>query len=177
MDNLRAPAVPSMPRATTSDTSKAALIARQIRVLLSAYRRDDYSDPDAFVAQLGTVLTGYSEPVIMHVTSPQTGLQRTCKFPPSIAEVVEACEAEATRDHRRRERRGMFAGMVPAVAIRGPSMESRLCAKFGIRAVPHGWDAVEVYMQARQHGENFRNVVESILVAQAGGPAEPPEAA
>lgn len=149
-------------------------------MLLSAYRRDDYADPDAFVAQLGAVLQGYSEAIIAHVTSPQTGLQRTCKFPPSIAEVVEACEQEATRRHRQEERRDRFAGMVPAQQIRGFSFERKICEKFGLRAIPKGWDAVEVYIQARAHGANLRNVVESALLAQDGRQSEypePPEAA
>ena len=120
------------------------------------------------MAQLGTVLQGYSDAVIAHVTSPQTGLQRTCKFPPSIAEVVTACEEEATRLHRRREQ-DRYAGMVPVARTRGPTMESRLCAKFGLRAIPRGWDAVEVYQQARAHGANFRTVVENMLIAQAAG--------
>jgi hypothetical protein len=35
------------------------------------------------------VLERYGDEVIDAVTSPNTGIQRTCKFPPSIAEVVE----------------------------------------------------------------------------------------
>lgn len=46
------------------------------------------------MAQLGMVLEDYPDAVIIAVTSPRTGLQRRSKWPPSIAEVVEACEAE-----------------------------------------------------------------------------------
>lgn len=35
------------------------------------------------------VIERYDDKVIEVVTSPVTGIQRTCKFPPSIAEVVE----------------------------------------------------------------------------------------
>lgn len=61
-------------------------------MLLSAYRRDDYADPRGFVTQLGVVLEKYPEWVVRYVTSPDTGIQRRQKFPPSIAEVVSACE-------------------------------------------------------------------------------------
>lgn len=64
-------------------------------MLLSAYRRDDLADADGFVAQLGVVLEDYSEAVIIAVTGPRSGLQRRCKWLPTIAEVIEACEAEA----------------------------------------------------------------------------------
>lgn len=43
------------------------------------------------------VLERYPDDVIRSVTSPVTGIQRTCKFPPSIAEVVEFID-----DHIRR---------------------------------------------------------------------------
>lgn len=46
------------------------------------------------MAQLGVVLEDYPDEVIIAVTSPRTGLQRRIKFPPTIAEVVEACQAE-----------------------------------------------------------------------------------
>jgi hypothetical protein len=47
------------------------------------------------LVQLGLVLEQYDDAVIRWVTSPLTGIQRQCKFPPSIAEVVEACDYNA----------------------------------------------------------------------------------
>ena len=61
-------------------------------MVFSAYRKDDYADPIGFVTQLGVILEKYPEWVVRYVTSPETGIQRTCKFPPSIAEIVSACE-------------------------------------------------------------------------------------
>ena len=61
-------------------------------MLLSAYRKDEWADPESFVAQLGIVLGGYSDDVVNYVTDPRTGIQRSSKWPPSIAEVVDACE-------------------------------------------------------------------------------------
>jgi hypothetical protein len=65
-----------------------------------SYRRDDFADPDAFLALLGTVLERYSDPVIRECCSPLSGIVRKCKFPPSVAEIVEFCDAEKARADR-----------------------------------------------------------------------------
>jgi hypothetical protein len=78
--------------ANSGHGSKAALIAKQVEILFSAYRRADYEDPRGFVVQLGTVLEDYPEEVILQVTSPKTGIQRRLKWPPSLAEIVEECD-------------------------------------------------------------------------------------
>lgn len=61
-------------------------------MLFSAYRRDDFADPDGFVAQLGVILCDFPEEVVTYVTSPKTGMQRRSKWPPTISEIVTACE-------------------------------------------------------------------------------------
>lgn len=66
-------------------------------MIFSAYRRDDFADPDGFAVQLGAVLEQYPDDVIRFVTSPRTGIQRKAKFPPTIAEIVEMCDAEVAR--------------------------------------------------------------------------------
>jgi hypothetical protein len=43
------------------------------------------------------VLERYDDKVIREVSSPATGIQRTCKFPPSIAEVVEFIDEHIRR--------------------------------------------------------------------------------
>ena len=70
------------------------------------------------MAQLGTVLSDYPEEVIVHVTSPRTGIQRRTKWPPSISEVIEACE-EACRYFKVVEQGKAWKTMVP-VAIAPP---------------------------------------------------------
>lgn len=142
------------------------MISLSIERLFSAYRRDDYADSAGFFAQLGAVFEGYPESVIDHVTSPRTGLQRTCKFPPSVAEVVEACEREAAEQFRSRQRQQQFAGRVAVpTPPRGPSMAQRLCAKYRIPGIPAGWDAVEVTKQAAKHVADFPRVVAEMLRA------------
>ncbi len=63
-----------------------------MQVLFSAYRRDDFADPEGFLAQLGTILSEFPEEVVTYITSPQTGIQRRSKWPPTISEVLEACQ-------------------------------------------------------------------------------------
>ena len=81
----------AQPKATSParvDLDRSAWINARAQMVLSAYRRDDFADPDSFRLQLGMVLERYPDPIIEDGTSPLTGIQRYCKFPPSIAEVV-----------------------------------------------------------------------------------------
>jgi hypothetical protein len=68
--------------------------------VFGSYRRDDFADPDSFLLQLGMVLERYSDDIIREVTSPVTGVQRRSKFPPAIAEMVEACDDAQERANR-----------------------------------------------------------------------------
>lgn len=45
------------------------------------------------MASLGAVLEEFPDEVIIYVTDPRTGIQRRSKWPPTISEVLEACEA------------------------------------------------------------------------------------
>ena len=69
------------------------------QMVLASYRRDDFADPDNYVIQLGMVIERYPDAIIKQATSPVTGIQRTCKFPPSIAEVVEFCNEMQRRSN------------------------------------------------------------------------------
>lgn len=71
--------------------------------LFSAYRVDQYGDPEGFKASLGLVLEQYPNEVILYVCDPRTGVQRHCKWPPTISEIVEACDARVA-DLKRKER-------------------------------------------------------------------------
>ena len=81
---------------------RSAWILLQCRQILSAYRRDDFADPEGFILQLLTVLERYPDDIIVDVTNPTSGIQRQCKFPPSIAEIVEACDSHIARAERLR---------------------------------------------------------------------------
>jgi hypothetical protein len=75
--------------------SRESLILRCQRIIFSAYRSDQYSDPEGYMASLGAVLEQYQNEVIVYVTDPRTGVQRGCKWPPTIAEIVSACDTHA----------------------------------------------------------------------------------
>lgn len=94
---------PSARQTTTfpaqADLSRSTWINQCVQLVFGSYRKDDFADPDSFRVQLGMVLERYSDDIIRSVTSPITGIQRKCKFPPSIAEVVEfadECKRQST---------------------------------------------------------------------------------
>lgn len=71
------------------------MILKCQKMLFASYRRDQFDDPDSYLTMLGTVLEQYADDVVMFVCDPRTGLQRKSKWPPTISEVVEACDARA----------------------------------------------------------------------------------
>ena len=72
-------------------------IAARARLVFGSYRRDDFADPEVFLRQIASILERYDDTVIEACTSENTGIQRTCKFPPSIAEFVEFIEEHIRR--------------------------------------------------------------------------------
>jgi hypothetical protein len=60
--------------------------------VFSAYRTDQYAEPEGFKTSLGAVLEQYPDEVIIHVCDPRSGIQRRSKFPPSISEIVKECD-------------------------------------------------------------------------------------
>lgn len=82
-------------QSTRSTNSDADWLLSRIQLLCSAYPRDDYTDPEGFIAQLALIVAQYDPGVVEYVTDPRTGLQRRLKFRLTIADVVEALEAEA----------------------------------------------------------------------------------
>ena len=80
-----------------ADPNRSDWIRKCAQQVLGSYRKDDFADPDSYLVQLGMVLERYPDKVIREVTSPVTGIQRTCKFPPSIAEFVEFIDEHIRR--------------------------------------------------------------------------------
>jgi hypothetical protein len=94
------------------------MIVQAARMIFSAYRRDDFADPDTFVLQLGMVLERYPDEVIAALSSPLTGIQRRCKRPPSIADIVEGCEAILDRLPRPEPPQAVCAPIDPVMQAR-----------------------------------------------------------
>lgn len=70
------------------------------RILFSAFRADQYSDPEGYLTSLGLVLEQYPNEVIVYITDPRSGVQRHLKWPPTISEIVEACDARVSEIKR-----------------------------------------------------------------------------
>lgn len=87
------------------------------------------------MASLGLVFSQYPDDVIIYVTDPRTGVQRGKVFPPSIAEIVGACDARLA-DKERMRRYMNWGRNEPTPLLEGPKNEDRptyddLKAKFG----------------------------------------------
>ena len=66
---------------------------------------------------LGMVLEQYPDDVVIYITDPRTGVQRKAKWPPTISEVVEACDNRIA-ELRRHERFANWGS--ENLAIEGP---------------------------------------------------------
>jgi len=77
-----------------STTSNPRWILGRVKMLMASYRLSDYHDPEGFLATLISILSDYPPEIVEYVTDPKTGIQRRNKWPPTPAEVVEACSAE-----------------------------------------------------------------------------------
>lgn len=106
------------------------LILRCQRVLFSAYRTDQYPDPDGYMTSLGAVLEQYPDDVICYVTDPRTGIQRRSKWPPTISEIVEALDERCSELKRAERYRDWGVGMIEAPKEERPTRED-LIAKYG----------------------------------------------
>jgi hypothetical protein len=126
---------------------RSTWVGSRAQMVFGAYRRDDFADPENFSVQLGMILERYDDQVIEHVTSPLTGIQRKCKFPPSIAEIVEACDAEhrsrtyaAKYDQRTakqlRERAEVEAGKEPEWLEHRRAVAERILAEYKAALTP-----------------------------------------
>lgn len=85
-----------------------------------------------FVTQLGAILERYPDEVVEYVTDPMTGIQRKVKFPPSIAEVVEACDERVAVVERHKR----YLALPPSQPRLASDVPSRPRHRANIR-VPH----------------------------------------
>ncbi len=78
--------------------------AERARLLVGCYRKTDAADPEVFARAIVVVLMQYPKSVIVAVTEPATGIPAKIKWPPTIAEIVEACNVEMGPIRRQIER-------------------------------------------------------------------------
>lgn len=86
--------------------------------VFSAYRADQYSDPESFKISLGAVLEQYPNEVITYICDPRTGIQRRSKWPPTISEMVEACDDHRAFLEKQRKPRSAFKERQPEPLLR-----------------------------------------------------------
>jgi hypothetical protein len=60
--------------------------------MFSGYRTSDFADPAGAALSMCSVFEDYSDEIIKFATDPKTGVQRRCKWPPTINEVVAFCD-------------------------------------------------------------------------------------
>lgn len=108
-------------------------LAGRISLIFSAYRRDEWQDPEGFIVQLGLNLEKFPQEVVEYVTDPVTGIQTRSKWPPSLAEVVEACWAEL--EHRQKVAKyssmAQPAPRLPKPRYRSEDSYEAMTAKYG----------------------------------------------
>ena len=67
---------------------------------------------------LGAVLEEFPDEVVVYVTDPRTGIQRRSKWPPTISEVIEACEEHQEFLTKQRAPRRVAMGRPPTPLLR-----------------------------------------------------------
>jgi hypothetical protein len=70
------------------------MITKRVALMFSGYRLSDFTDPAGAALSMCSVFEDYSDEIIKFATDPKTGVQRQCKWPPTINEVVEFCDAK-----------------------------------------------------------------------------------
>lgn len=72
------------------------------------------------MVQLGAVLSEFSDEIVVFVTSPKTGIQRRSKWPPTISEVLDACERHQDYLRKLSERRPLIRRIEPPSTLKRP---------------------------------------------------------
>jgi len=143
MEKLPGAAVPST-HGTGSKQKRMNWIATRGKMLSSSYRLDQFPDPDGYVTSIALVLESYPDDVISHVTDPRTGIQRGCRWPPTIAEIVTACEVQMQDMARRRRFENWGKSAAPPPLLTSPredrptyeQLKAKYGDNFGITAIP-----------------------------------------
>lgn len=106
----------NQPSSKPRPKSDGEWVLGRVELLMSSYRKADYHDPMGFVATLAAILEEYDPEIVEYVTDPKTGIQRRLKWPPSPAEIVEACVAEISH----RAKVAKYSSMPPPLRLPKP---------------------------------------------------------
>ena len=70
------------------------VVRAAVSTILAGYRTPDLLDPAAFAQMAAEALEDYPAVTVLRLAAPKTGILRTSKWPPAIAELVAWCEAD-----------------------------------------------------------------------------------
>jgi hypothetical protein len=94
------PPLLSIASGASSTKTRSDWILGCLRMVTSAYRKDDFHDAEAWTLQAAMILERYSDAIITEASDPVTGIQSHCKFPPSLAELKEYLTDASERAER-----------------------------------------------------------------------------
>lgn len=108
--------------------------------------------------------------VIERLPSAINGIPSLCKFCPQVSEVKEICdgwmiEKQRSDDLLMRYLPKPVSADRDAPPPRNNTSPAVLRERFGISAIPPGWDAVELTRQAARHGDGFPAYVDKVIRA------------
>jgi len=72
----------------------ANVVRAAVSTILSGYRVPDLVDPNAFIQMAFEAIEDFPAVTLLRMASPKTGIVRTSKWIPAIAELVSWCEAD-----------------------------------------------------------------------------------
>jgi len=124
------PKVPSLPPPTRYDEN---WLLSRIEMILAGYRKADYHNLEAFLTQAAMILRKFPADIIEFVSAPETGIQTRSQWPPSLAEILNACVAEQTH----REKVARYSSMGP-IAKRLPPPKFSVQQSFETMTKKHG---------------------------------------
>ena len=105
------------------------MAAQRAALLLSCYRRNEATDPDAYVAAVTLMLAQYPEYIVDRVTDPRRGLPSKSPFLPSAFDVRTECE-RLMAPFAEQERREQEARLKLPPQARDPQVDERIKAGF-----------------------------------------------
>lgn len=156
---------------TTPERQATIMVDR----LVKSYPDQDIGDFKTVSAQLIELIRTYSPEVISRVASPARGLPAKFKFFPRIAEIkteLDAWQSEVDASAARNKRflQAQLPGpdVEPMPPLAAHATVSALCARFGIKGIPSGWDAIDVTRNAARHGAAFPAYVDDLLAKEGG---------
>jgi hypothetical protein len=121
------------------------------------------------MAGLIELLSHYEQHIIYQAQSATRGLAARFKFCPSLAEIKEALDFWVDEEARHRGRVAVGARKpAPSVspkerAASGAASVSSLKARFGLKEIPPGWDAIDLTKMAHKYGARLPEIIDQFI--------------